>query len=115
MNVTPIGRTLGAAIEGLDLSKTLSAEQFDFAYKALAEHGVLRYTRQQLTTRQLRDFSARWGELEINVANVHQEPGLPEVMTLSNIVENGKPIGQAGDGRRVPGKLAAAIQDGPAV
>jgi hypothetical protein len=31
------------------------------------------------------------------------------------VVENGKLSGQAGDGRRVPGKLAAAIQDGPAV
>ena len=30
-------------------------------------------------------------------------------------VENGKLLGQAGDGRRVPGKLAAAIQDGPTV
>jgi hypothetical protein len=30
-------------------------------------------------------------------------------------VENGKIHGQAGDGRRAPGKLAAAIQDGPAV
>jgi len=99
MNVTPIGRTLGAVVEGLDLSRPLSEDQFDFAYRALAEHGVLRYTRQQLTTRQLRDFSARWGELEINVANVHQEPGLPEVMTLSNIVENGKPVGLADAGQ----------------
>src|SRR4029453_13937555 len=30
------------------------------------------------------------------------------------VVENGKLAGQAGDGQRVPGKLAAAIQDGPA-
>jgi taurine dioxygenase len=99
MKLIPTGQTLGATIEGLDLSRPLSAQEFDFAYQALAEHGVLRYTCQQLTTRQLRDFSARWGELEINVANVHQEPGLPEVMTLSNIVENGKPIGLADAGQ----------------
>src|SRR2546430_15607713 len=60
---------------------------------ALAEHGVLRYPRQELTALQLRDFSARWGELEINVANMYQEPGVPQVMILSNIVENGRPIG----------------------
>jgi dihydropyrimidinase len=30
-------------------------------------------------------------------------------------VENGKLLGRASDGRRVPGKLAAAIQDGPTV
>ena len=31
------------------------------------------------------------------------------------VVENGTLSGRAGDGRRVPGKLAAAIQDGPTV
>ena len=30
-------------------------------------------------------------------------------------VQDGVLLGQAGDGRRVPGKLAAAIQDGPTV
>lgn len=38
--------------------------------------------------------------LEINVASAaYQEPGLPEVMILSNIVENGKPIGLADAGQ----------------
>src|SRR5436190_12780315 len=99
MKATPIGSTLGAAIEGLDLSQPLSDEEFDFAYKALAQYGVLRYPRQELTARQLRDFAARWGDLEINVAGAFQEPGLPEVMILSNIVENGKPVGFADAGQ----------------
>jgi taurine dioxygenase len=97
--VIPSGRSLGATIEGLDLSRPLSDEEFDFAYRALGEYGVLRYPSQSLTAQQLKDFSARWGELEINVANMHQEPGMPEVMILSNIVENGKPIGIADAGQ----------------
>jgi taurine dioxygenase len=99
MKVTPIGNTLGAVVEGLDLSGPLSDDQFDFAYRALSQYGVLRYSRQQLTAPQLRDFSARWGTLEINVAGAYQEPGLPEVMILSNIVENGKPTGLADAGQ----------------
>ncbi len=99
MKATPIGPTLGAAIKGLDLSRPLSDEEFDFVYKALAQYGVLRYPGQALTAQQLRDFAARWGDLEINVANAFQEPGLPEVMILSNIVENGKPIGFADAGQ----------------
>jgi len=59
----------------------------------------VRFPRQKLTGRQLADFSARFGELEINVANAYQEPGIPEVMILSNIVENGKPIGLADAGQ----------------
>jgi len=61
---------------------------------------VLRFPRQQLTGRQLKDFSAQFGELEINVASgAYQEPGVPEVMILSNIVENGRPIGLADAGQ----------------
>src|SRR5205814_7704782 len=45
-------------------------------------------------------FAARFGELEINVASgAYQEPGHPEVMILSNIVENGRPIGLADAGQ----------------
>lgn len=98
MKLTPTGGPLGAAIEGVDLGR-LSQAQFDEAYRALAEYGVLRFPRQTLTSRELRDFAARWGELEINVANMFQEPGLPEVMILSNIVRNGTPIGLADAGQ----------------
>ncbi len=98
MKIVPTGAALGATVEGVDLARLALAE-FDAAYRALAEYGVLRFPRQSLTSRELRDFAARWGDLEINVANMFQEPGLPEVMTLSNIVENGKPIGLADAGQ----------------
>ncbi|HMH19033.1 MAG TPA: TauD/TfdA family dioxygenase [Burkholderiales bacterium] len=99
MKVTGSGETLGATIEGLDLARRLSANAFDTVLRALGDYGVIRFPRQRLTTRQLADFSARFGKLEINVANAFQEPGIPEVMILSNIVENGKPIGMADAGQ----------------
>jgi taurine dioxygenase len=98
MKVIPSGRVLGATVEGVSLAR-LPEEDFQEAYRALAEHGVLRFPRQELTARELRDFAARWGELEVNVANMFQEPGLPEVMILSNIVQDGKPIGLADAGQ----------------
>ena len=54
------------------------------------------------------DYSA-WEGWEVH--------GWPQHVLLRGkvAVENGKLLGQAGDGRRVPGKLAAAIQDGPTV
>src|SRR5258707_12749456 len=99
MKVTSSGQTLGATIEGLDLAKPLSDGDFDAVLRALGERGVVRFPRQKLTGGQLADFSARFGKLEINVANAYQEPGIPEVMILSNIVENGKPIGLADAGQ----------------
>jgi len=99
MKVTGSGETLGATIEGLDLARPLSREDFDGVVGALGRYGVVRFPGQKLTGRQLADFSGRFGELEINVGNAFQEPGIPEVMILSNIVENGKPIGLADAGQ----------------
>ncbi len=99
MNVTGSGQILGATVDGLDLSQGLSDAAFDLLVRSLGQYGVLRFPRQKLSAVDLKRFSERFGRLEINVANAYQEPGLPEVMILSNIVENGKPIGLADAGQ----------------
>lgn len=99
MQILPSGKTLGATITGLDLSKPLTEAELSEVKHALGAYGVLRFPKQQLTAQQQVDFSARFGKLEINVANAFQEPGLPQVMILSNIVENGKPIGLSDAGQ----------------
>jgi taurine dioxygenase len=91
--IVPTGETLGATIEGVDLAKPLGPRDFAQILRALGEHSVLRFPAQRLDAAQLKAFAARFGSLEINVAGTFQEPGHPEVMILSNIVENGKPIG----------------------
>jgi len=92
-------QSLGARVEGLDLSKPLSEDAFKQLEQALGRYGVLSYPKQNLTSLQLKEFAERFGRLEINVANLYQEPGLPEVMILSNKVENGKPLGLADAGQ----------------
>jgi taurine dioxygenase len=99
VNVTDSGQILGATVEGLDLSQALPDAAFDLLVRSLGQYGVLRFPRQQLSAVDLKRFSERFGRLEINVANAYQEPGFPEVMILSNIVENGKPIGLADAGQ----------------
>ena len=100
MKVIPSGESLGAAIEGLDLARRLPPAELEGVLRALGRYGVVRFPRQELTGRELRDFSAQLGDLEINVGSQgYQEPGVPEVMILSNIVENGRPIGLADAGQ----------------
>ncbi len=99
MKVIPTGQTLGATVDGLDLSAPLVPEQLGAVMQALGQYGVLRFPAQTLTAAQLKAFSAQLGDLEINVAGAFQEPGLPEVMILSNMVENGKPIGLSDAGQ----------------
>jgi taurine dioxygenase len=94
INVEPSGEILGARVEGLDLSRPLSPEEFALIVHSLGEHGVLCFPGQALQPAALKAFSAQFGTLEVNVAaRWYQEPDLPEVMILSNIVENGRPLG----------------------
>ncbi len=99
MKITPTGQTLGATLEGLDLARSLNAAELGSVMQSLGQYGVLRFPNQQLSAAQLKAFSAQLGDLEINVASAYQEPGLPEVMILSNITENGKPIGLSDAGQ----------------
>ena len=92
--VTPTGAVLGATIEGLDLSRPLSESEFAHVLAALGRHGVLRFPEQDLTSRALKVFSERFGEIQASLSgNAGHDPDVPEVGFLSNIMENGRYIG----------------------
>jgi taurine dioxygenase len=100
MKIHPSGKALGATIEGIDLAQPFSDAAFKQILRALGEHGVLCIPKQRLATEDFVRFGRLFGELEINVANQFHEPGFPEVMVLSNMTADGKPIGlgDAGQG-----------------
>jgi taurine dioxygenase len=99
MEISPSGRILGATINGVDLAQPLSDRDFKAILRALGEYGVLCFPDQRLETQELARFSRMFGELEINVANQFHEPGFPEVMVLSNMRMDGKPVGLADAGQ----------------
>ena len=99
LSIKPTGAILGATVEGVDLAGRLSDREFGELLGALAEFGVLRIPGQIIDVVALKEFAGRFGSLEINVANSFHEPGHPEVMILSNVKENGKPIGFADAGQ----------------
>ena len=100
IRVIPTGGALGADIEGVDLSIPLSEAQFAVIERAWMNHLVLRFRGQRLTDPQLVGFSRRFGELETAPISTDRDPSalehLPEVLVVSNIVENGKSIGSLG-------------------
>jgi len=100
MKIHPSGGAMGATIEGIDLAQPLSERDFKQILRALGEHGVLCFPKQQLATQEFVRFGCMFGELEINVADQFHEPGFPEVMVLSNMTADGKPVGlgDAGQG-----------------
>ncbi|MET0288775.1 MAG: TauD/TfdA family dioxygenase [Pseudoxanthomonas sp.] len=93
VRIVPFDAPLGAEVIGLDLSQPL--EQADFAriHRAHLDHHVLVFRDQRITPAQQVDFSRRFGPLQIHVLRKFQLPGTPEVLVVSNIKENGEPIG----------------------
>jgi taurine dioxygenase len=93
MHIVPTGQTLGARVLGVDLSRPIDTSQVDALIVAVCTHGVLEFPEQELSTEDLRRFSAYFGELHVSPGGRAQVPGFPEVMVLSNKLENGQPVG----------------------
>jgi len=97
--IEPTGQILGATVRGVDLSRPLGDADFAAILIALGRHGVLRFPDQRLEASALRDFSQRFGQIQTSLTGTFHEPGVPEVGILSNVVENGQPIGLADAGQ----------------
>lgn len=99
MKIVAGGGSLGARILDIDLALPLTEADYRAIEAALGRHGVVSFPQQALEAPHLKAFAERFGTLEVNVANMYFEPGLPEVMILSNMVENGKPVGLSDAGQ----------------
>ncbi len=94
----PTGAALAADIEGVDLSRPLDAGTLAAIKRAWGEHLVLRFRGQTLSDDDLMRFSRHFGELDwAPIAAVGDAPeGRQYVLVISNVIEQGKPIGQLG-------------------
>ena len=97
MLIQPFDAPIGADVLDTRLNEISEAE-FDQLHDAWLRWGVLRIRDQELTDDTLKSFSARFGELEyaphgkVTSEQLAKIPN-PYVATISNIVEDGKPIG----------------------
>ena len=96
--VRPTGAALGADIDGVDLAGPLRPETVAAIKAAWGDHLVLRFRGQRLSDDHLMRFSRQFGELDwAPVAATNDAPeGREYIMVVSNVVENGQPIGQLG-------------------
>jgi taurine dioxygenase len=91
---------LGAEIVGLDLTRPLDDRTFAQMRQAfLDSEGVLILRDQRITPEQHIAFSRRFGPLMIHVLHQFLLPGHPEILLVSNVIENGKPVGLGDAGR----------------
>src|ERR1700758_4000464 len=103
MRILPTGQALGAEIQNVDL-RNLSPEDFPAIHTAWLDHLVLLFRGQQLTDDDLIAFSRRFGDLDwapIQETGRRFVDGYPEIYVVSNVIENGVPIGSLGAGEAV--------------
>ena len=93
IRIDPFDGPLGAAVTGLDLSQPLADADFARIHRAHLDHHVLVFRDQRITPQQQIDFSRRFGPLQIHVLRNFQLATHPEILLISNIVEDGKPVG----------------------
>jgi taurine dioxygenase len=84
---------LGAEIRGVSLAHDIEDAVFRQIVDLFHEHEVVYFRDQSLTPEQHIAFSRRFGELEHHVRQDCCRPGYSELFVVSNIVENGRPIG----------------------
>jgi taurine dioxygenase len=97
--IKPSPSGTGAEVIGIDLSKPLSDRDFKRISDAFNDYSVLVYRDQHLTPEEHIAFSRRWGPVQVNVRGEFNKPGFSEIYIVSNVIENGKPIGSQDAGR----------------
>ena len=91
--IRPVDGPVGAEVIGLDLSLPLSDDDFARLHRAHLDHHVLIFRDLDITPDEQIAFSRRFGPLQIHVLHQFLLKNHPEILIVSNIVENGQPIG----------------------
>jgi taurine dioxygenase len=101
--IIPSNDALGAELQGLDV-KNVAGEDFESIHRAWLDHLVVLLRAQELADDDLIRFSRRFGELDwapVQETGRRFVEGHPEIYVVSNVIENGVPIGSLGAGEAV--------------
>src|SRR3954453_23472048 len=104
LSITNLDAPLGTEVSGIDLSKPVALGDVETIEDVWTQRLVVVFHGQDLSDPQLIAFSKNFGELDPPGPNPYGEPFLkdhPELNVISNVKENGKPLGNLGDGEAV--------------
>jgi taurine dioxygenase len=94
VQIRPLSASLGAEVTGIDLAREPQRHAQELRSAFLA-HGVLVVRDQKLTPDQFVGIARTFGPIEPYESTVKQYlmDGYPDIIVLSNIMRDGKPIG----------------------
>ncbi|MDA1323203.1 MAG: TauD/TfdA family dioxygenase [Proteobacteria bacterium] len=102
MKAEPISEAVGARVTGIDLGEEMDDATFRAVHRAWLDHQVLVFPGQDISEEDQVRFTARFGEPGTRQRKIGwAEEGRvshPGTMLISNIREDGKPIGSLPDG-----------------
>ncbi len=88
MQIHPVREDFAAVVSGIDLADAASTAAVDAIWRAIDQYAVLVFHDQNLSDQQLKDFSARFGPLEIGRSAARggkRRLALPEIGDISNL------------------------------
>ena len=104
MRIKDLDAALGAEVVDVELAEPLPPATFAAIEAAWRERLVVVFRGQKLSDPQLIAFSRNFGELDPPGPNPYGEAfnkQHPEINIISNVIEQGRPIGSLGDGEAV--------------
>ena len=93
LHVTPLHPHIGAEVSGLDAGRPLDDDTLAEMWQAIDRWAVLVLHDQQISDRQLHDFAARFGELEIGRSAARggkRRLAIPQIGDISNLDEDNR-------------------------
>ena len=94
IEIIPTGAALGAEIRAVDLAKPIDDATFAVIERTYNECGVIFFRGQHITPPQQVAFTRHFGEIEFNIFGERWSvSGSPEIVVVSNVTENGRPLG----------------------
>ena len=94
IEIIPTGAALGAEIRAIDLAEPIDDATFAVIERTYNEYGVIFFRGQQITPQQQIAFTRHFGEIEFNIFGERWSvSGSPEIVVVSNVTEDGRPIG----------------------
>jgi taurine dioxygenase len=103
ISIRPMNAALGAEAQGVNL-RAIDNGTFAAIHQAWLEYQVLLFRDHALSDEQLVAFSRRFGDLDeapVQESGQRFVAGHPEIYVVSNVMQDGVPIGSLGSGEAV--------------
>ncbi|HLJ18813.1 MAG TPA: TauD/TfdA family dioxygenase, partial [Stellaceae bacterium] len=93
LKIRPLHESFGAEIVGVDIARDLDDATLAEIEAAWYRHSILLFRNVEMTPAQHVAFTRRLGPLHVMDPAEFNLPGFPEVLVVSNVVKDDKPLG----------------------